>query len=397
MKPGSCARLFEAEAMRDGRLGDAELASFGRHLDVCPVCLREVRALEALAEGLRAPPPEADEDELRAQRGRTQLLAAFHRGQITSAPRRDTWRRLLWPAVAAGMLGALLITWWVRPAAQVVPPPTVVVQSHPAAVWSKRAAGDREEITLQRGTLWIRVEGSRGHSGLVVKLPDGELVDRGTTFTVDAEDGRTTRVEVQEGSVELRRRGQPPVVIGAGGRWAAPAQVSPAQATAAQATAAQATAAQAAATVDSTPELAPPLPQRATPVRADRQRRSPPPARVAAGAPSSPPTPAPASAPPPPEAPTPVVPDPAADFRAAVAALDAGDNQEAAAAFARFVYRHPDDRRVEDAAYLRVIALQRLGDHQEMQRAAMQYLRRHPTGFRRHEVERLGSIPQPPR
>jgi hypothetical protein len=28
MKPSPCPRLFEAEAMRDGRLGDAERTSF---------------------------------------------------------------------------------------------------------------------------------------------------------------------------------------------------------------------------------------------------------------------------------------------------------------------------------------------------------------------------------
>ena len=47
------------------------------------------------------------------------------------------------------------------------------------------------------------------------------------------------------------------------------------------------------------------------------------------------------------------------DFRAAVAVLDAGANRQAAAAFARFLVEHPRDPRAEDAAYLRVIALQR--------------------------------------
>ena len=56
-------------------------------------------------------------------------------------------------------------------------------------------------------------------------LPDGELEDIGTTFTVSAEDGRTTRVAVQEGSVVLRIHGQPPVAIGPGETWDGPRPV----------------------------------------------------------------------------------------------------------------------------------------------------------------------------
>jgi outer membrane protein assembly factor BamD (BamD/ComL family) len=79
-----------------------------------------------------------------------------------------------------------------------------------------------------------------------------------------------------------------------------------------------------------------------------------------------------------------------------MSALDAGKHREAAAAFTRFLRRHPADRRAEDAAYLRVIALQRLGAREDTRRAAQEYLRRHPTGFRRAEVERLSRIPEQP-
>jgi hypothetical protein len=48
----------------------------------------------------------------------------------------------------------------------------------------------------------------------------------------------------------------------------------------------------------------------------------------------------------------------------------------------------------EDAAYLRIIALQRLGAGGETRRAAETYLQRFPTGFRRAEVERLASQPR---
>ncbi len=57
--------------------------------------------------------------------------------------------------------------------------------------------------------------------------------------------------------------------------------------------------------------------------------------------------------------------------------------------FADFLSRYPDHERAEDAAYLRIIALQRHGDHGSMQEAAQEYLRLYPSGFRYAEVERL--------
>jgi TolA-binding protein len=84
-----------------------------------------------------------------------------------------------------------------------------------------------------------------------------------------------------------------------------------------------------------------------------------------------------------------LAPDPSTDFRAAMAALDQGDAARAAGAFARFISKYPRDPRAEDAAYLRVIALQRSGNASAMTEAAREYLRHYPAGFRRAEVEAL--------
>jgi TolA-binding protein len=72
-----------------------------------------------------------------------------------------------------------------------------------------------------------------------------------------------------------------------------------------------------------------------------------------------------------------------------MAALDVGDNHQAAAAFVNFLEKHPRDARAEDAAYLRVIALQRSGDSAGMKQAALEYLHRYAAGFRQAEVEPL--------
>jgi ferric-dicitrate binding protein FerR (iron transport regulator) len=60
--------------------------------------------------------------------------------------------------------------------------------------------------------LWIHVADGPDKRPLLVKLPDGELEDVGTTFSVLAENRRTARVSVEEGRVVLRlRRKQPPL------------------------------------------------------------------------------------------------------------------------------------------------------------------------------------------
>jgi TolA-binding protein len=368
MSGASCPRLFEAEALRDGRLVGTERASFERHLTVCADCSREARALSALAEALRANADEhGNTDELHVRRERTRLLAAFDRSLLTPDSTWPVWRRLLKPAAAgvAALAVALAIFWRLPPVTQrAAHASNTVVQANGTAVWSKRTEANRENVVLERGALWIHVAHGPGEAPLLVVLPDGELEDTGTTFTVSAEDGRTTRVAVEEGSVVLRLRGRPPVTLGAGESWQAEARpaasVSPSVSPSALvgAPASEAPSVPSAIPV-ATPSLSPP-PARSTP-----PTRSPEPS-ASAGAP-----------------------DPSADFRAAMALLNRGDNARAAVAFAELTARHPQDPRAEDAAYLRVIAFQRDGAEAAMKEAAREYLRRYPTGFRRAEVEAL--------
>jgi len=215
-------------------------------------------------------------------------------------------------------------------------------------VWSRRADGDRDEIVLVQGALSIHVEhAAPGRRQLLVLLPDGELEDTGTTFTVIAAGGQTTRVAVQDGSVVLRIRGRPPLAIRAGDAWTRDARTA------------------APVDVGAAPPSGPAAERGATAAPARSAPR-----HSLAGRASA-------------------LPDPSVDFRAAMAVLDVGANREAAAAFASFLVRHPRDPRAEDAAYLRVIALQRCAAEGDMRRAAAEYLRLYPAGFRRAEVERL--------
>jgi TolA-binding protein len=355
MTAPSCPRLFEVEASRDGRLAGAELASFERHMRACPACWREAQALEALAVALHAGSA-GKRDELHVRRERTRLLASFD-GELV-VPKGHSGHWLLWPvSVAALVVGLLLVFWRVR-SVEPARASSAVVRASSTAVWSEKRQAHLDQVRLERGSLWLHVDhSSRQDQRLLVALPDGELEDTGTTFSVSAEDGRTTRVEVQDGSVLLRLRGSTPVAIGAGGTWSPkPSPVAAASASAAS--------------------FAEPRPQHRTfalsPSASPRARPV-----------SSPSLSSPAAQPPA------VAADPADDFRAAMATFNSGDNAAAAAAFLDFLAKHPRDPRAEDAAYLRVIALRRSGDDRSTKQAGADYLKRYPAGFRHAEVELL--------
>jgi hypothetical protein len=257
---------------------------------------------------------------------------------------------LLWSAAAATLVATIFLFGRDRLTEHRAPSTQAVVHADAAAAWSERVEGERETIVVTRGALWIHVDHSAKRRQLVVVLPDGELEDIGTTFTVTVEDGRTTRVAVEEGHVVIRLRGRSSLAIDPGETWLASAPLSP------------------------TPDAHAPL------GTTDPIAPSPPERDASALPPSATLRPAMAL-------------DPSVDFRAAMNALRVGDNRRAATAFAGFVENHPRDPRAEDAAYLRVIALQKCGDGDATRRAALDYLRRYPQGFRRAEAESLCRVP----
>ena len=346
---GHCPRIFEVEALRDGRLGGAERRSFERHLAACSDCARAAESLERLAATVRGATRDDDAaDELHLWRERTRLLAAFDRALVSPNRTSRARRWLLWPTAVAALGAAIVIFWRARPAVEPVIASHAEIRADGSAVWSKYSgSGGREEIALERGVLRIRVDHASGHRGLVVRLPDGELEDVGTTFTVSADGGRTTQVAVEEGKVILRLRGQPAIVLGVGDVW-----------------------------LSHQPETTARLVEAAPPPGPARNRLPSPPPRSAPARRFH-------------RGVAVAEPDPLVSFRVAMEALRTGDNRRAAAAFTSFLIEHPRDSRAEDAAYLRVIALQRTGDDEGMQRAAEEYIRRFPAGFRRSEVQRL--------
>jgi hypothetical protein len=359
MKPGACPRLFEVEALRDGRLGAAERSHFERHVMMCAVCSREARSLDELARALRHCPAEPRGDELQQRRERTRLLAAFDRALVSEGHSRTPARR--WVALASmAVLAATLIFFWREaPSTPDLATSSAAFRADAGTLWSRRVEAQRELVVLERGVLWIQVATVPNKLPLLVRLPDGELEDIGTTFSVTVEAGRTAGVAVEEGRVVLRLHGRAPVVIAAGESWPEPPVAL------------------------STPE--PSLPRPAAAPGTERV-----PTGLEPATPLEPPTSARKPSKPRASASAATAPGAASnDFREAMAALHTGQSRDAAARFTRFIERHPRDARAEDAAYMRVLALREAGDDAGMKAAARQYLGRHPQGFRRAEVEAL--------
>jgi len=340
--------------MRDGRLTGPALASFARHLSGCGACSREAGFLDRLGASLRASAPagEGELDDLGVARGRTRLLAAFDGALVASGRRPARW--LLAPAVAAAVVAGLFVLARERVRAPVPAQPRAVVHAQADSLWSRHVDDKGEHVVLERGALEIRVGPAAHRAPFKVVLPDGELEDIGTTFTVRVADGHTKKLAVQEGSVLLRVRGSAPVAVNAGETW-----------TAEQTRSSNAGGTTRPEPIEAAANAAKP---KREPRRVDRDRPLPRRAHAALEADE---------------------PAQAKEFRAAVRRLQRGDDCEAAAAFARYVTSYPGDTRAEDAAYLRVIALQRCGSDDDMKRAAREYLSRYPAAFRRAEVERL--------
>lgn len=386
MKPVACPRLFEVEAVRDGRLAGADLERFRSHLSRCPSCRKEHQALEALGASLRGLTDVAA-DELHVRRQRTRLLAAFNASLVPVPKSSQRW---LVPLLAAAVLFAVALTFTLTlrrsqvshtvpaaPAREAI----AVRPLSPATEWSRRVEGQREIVTLSAGTLSIAIDHALSPRPVRVVLPDGELEDLGTTFSVTVSRSATTHVAVQHGAVILRLRDRGPVTLGAGESWT-PATAAGSATTPPPPSAPIAVPAPPSASASSAPP-------RSGETR--RERPAPAPADVASGSALALGPPAARSK----EAAQEATPGPrasdaaSADFRAALSALDAGNHGLAARRFAAFLARHAADPRAEDAAYLRVIALQRAGNTEATREAARGYLRGYPHAFRRLEIEPL--------
>jgi hypothetical protein len=344
----SCEHLRDVEALRDGRIAPEQLADVERHIAQCSVCAAEQAALHHLAEQLRAL-PNPKPDPFRQRRRRAELLADLSRGGPPSKRRTPLVGIALAACAALVWLGISTRTDQEQTAA-VAAQAEVVITPDRGAIYTRKATSQGIEVRLTEGRIALRVRGSSERSAVIVRTPDGEVVDRGTIFSVSVLGQRTREVAVQEGKVWVSLQDRPSRLVVAGESYhpypeldhtVAPMVVLEAEEDAAVAP----------ATLANDTRRTPP-----TSLRKLSKRN--------------------------------------ADEMSArgVQALEEQRALDASRDFAAFCAHFSADPRAEDAAYLAVVAFSRAGRDAEARRAAARYLARYPKGLRAHEVsQRLGA------
>jgi len=326
----TCPRLWEAEAIEDGRRGTLGHASFERHLAQCAECSREARSLCGLREGLGGLEPRRL-SMLEQRRQRAELLRRANERIIT---RRESPRRWVAATAALALLATVLLVvgLQVRHTA-----PQETSSLPPTGVQPIDAAGARDDRKPRRAAI--------ASSDPVA----GQVEHRSPA--------RDTEQEVLIDAVEGSRRTEARDAIE--GRAASLSEIPRRARDRAEGTQAHANRARAATQGSS--------------LLAD-QDDSPATASRTGGS-------------------SPTAPAAARDFAAAMAAFTAHSYLDADERFAAFVLQFPQDPRREDAAYLRAVIATRRGDAAAAVARARDYIRRFPQGLRRAEMDRLAAAP----
>ncbi len=249
----TCARAWEVEAARDGRLTGEARQTLEAHVHTCASCGRDAHALETLAEGLRGLGG-GDVDDVSLRRLRHRMLDAVDAEQ-TGRERHGARRSRSRPTIAVLAVAAMALvayTSWraqrphveatAAPASppprpsqasqplllpQAAPSPTIVeseetrveVTAAVGARFTRTTEADVERFELTEGTLGLRVQRPAKGRRVLVTVPDGEIEDVGTAFDVEVSGRRTERVSVHEGRVIVRLTDRPPATVVAGNAW----------------------------------------------------------------------------------------------------------------------------------------------------------------------------------
>jgi anti-sigma factor RsiW len=365
----SCSETRAVEALYDGRLPPEEGEALRLHLVTCAVCSNEAARFERLSSNLAAL-PEPDPSKERVDAGRRRLLDSARRlGQKPSIPvgRMAGFALAACAAVMAASFGLerarLRSHELVAGQAAAAAASELVLTLTPAAgtTWSRASSERAETVHLADGELGVEV--SRHGSGrrLLVTLPDGELEDVGTVFSVEVHAGKTRAVSVSQGRVALRLRGRSELLLSAGESFHAPDE----EAGRAPSTPPPSTSG------TSTPAASEPAPNGTSAThQATRSGARPTSTNDEAHACPS-----------------------AALFQDGVQAFKRGEYTTAATLLDRFSSACGRGNHGEDAAYLRMVALARAGRRVDARAQAAAYLSAFPNGFRRKEAEKLVAAP----
>ncbi len=357
-----CSRVWQAEAIEDGRLQGSERDTFARHAAQCGDCTRELAALSRLRE-LGSSLETRESTDLERRRLRQNLLRRADDAMVGGERRLGglfpSGGVARWASVCGVIACALVaVLWTVRqpegpsvapPAARVHDAPRFDIVATDGGAFRVERPGANLLVGVDPGSYSVHVEKLTSAQRFVMRLPDGELEVHGTRFVVVVGPADTRSVAVSEGLVALRIRGNHELLLHPGDAWSAPIPAAPAVAGAAHAT-------PEASALAGSPHT--------------QQKRLP------VAVPSS--------------ASSALKPDAGAAFSRAMSAYSRGDFAESERLFLAFEREFPKDARTEDSAFLRVTARTRRGDSEGAKVLAKEYLRRFPAGLRRVEAERLG-------
>lgn len=232
-RDATCARAWEVEAARDGRLSGDALRDVAQHIAQCDECRAHSGYLDGLANALGAV-PETATDALAVRRLRHRVLAQVD-ADLSGRNRKLTPSRIY---LACAVVSAVLVvggwsymyptsnsqlrlgTVSPRMAAQIASKNTTIdTVDEGGARWSRHTEGEIERIDLSEGTLRLHVKKTPAGKRVVVHVPDGEIDDIGTIFHVVVMRGRTQRVGVDEGRVTLRLTHAAPITLASGQSW----------------------------------------------------------------------------------------------------------------------------------------------------------------------------------
>ena len=220
MKPRSCARKWQVEAVRDGRIQGKDLHSALRHQATCAECTHEERSLAELANEVARLPPLA-RDAVTARRSRERLVAALNES-VLQAPRSRPVRRkafaLAFGGIALATTGFALSRSVPHASSTNNLGPLVEVHAEPAARWSERIDPRQDVVNLLEGAASFKVHPHQGRR-VVIELPDGEIEDLGTVFEIRVSERQTRHISVSEGRVSIHLQGRPDFSLGAGEAW----------------------------------------------------------------------------------------------------------------------------------------------------------------------------------
>jgi ferric-dicitrate binding protein FerR (iron transport regulator) len=218
MSGETCTRVRDAAAFGDGRMWlDPALLE---HTEHCDVCHKEFHARKKAREFRDAFPV------------LTSIAAEGHRPQSTSASSTNTSeeraraarrRRVLLMFLAALSIVAFIIRR-LSPRDADAPTsgrnvPFFRISNLQNAVFESKVEGGTVRSSMTRGIAAFHVGPLTDDQGFSLTLPDGELDVRGTRFVVSVDGGKTQAIEVNEGTVALRLRGHPEMLLKAGQRW----------------------------------------------------------------------------------------------------------------------------------------------------------------------------------